>query len=387
MHAGLRFGAFMPPIHDPRHNPTWRLRKDVELVQAMDRLMFDEFWIGEHHSAGHEIVPAPDIFIAALAERTERIMLGTGVTSLPYHHPLWVADRMAFLDHLTRGRAMLGVGPGSLPSDAAMIGISPERQRPMMAESLEAILRLLRSEEPVTMKTDWFTLDNAVLNLRPYSDPHFEVTVAATASPTGPSLAGKHGLGLMSLGATTDIGFDALALHWDVVEEQAAKHGRVPDRKAWRLVGLCHLAETEEEAREQCRYGLDNYVEYFQRIAAFPQMAFAGKTFEERVAFINDSGLGVIGTPAQMVEQINKLVKQSGGFGTYMHLAHEWASPENTIRSLELMAQHVMPVFQNTQRPLLAARDRAAAVRDGLVEKSLVAVEQAGERYKAENAK
>lgn len=386
MHAGLRFGAFMPPIHDPRHNPTWRLRKDVELIQAMEELGYDEFWVGEHHSAGHEIIPAPDIFIAAVAERTSRIMLGTGVTSLPYHHPLWVADRMAFLDHLTRGRVMLGVGPGSLPSDAAMIGLTPERQRPMMAESLDAILRLLRSEEPVSIETDWFTLQDAVLNLRPYTHPHFEVTVAATASPAGPSLAGRHGIGLMSLGATTDIGFDALALHWDVVTEQAAKHGTTPDRAAWRLVGLCHLAESEEEARKQCRYGLDHYVEYFQGIAAFPQLALAGADFDERVDFINASGLGVIGTPDRMIEQLRKLERQSGGFGTYLMVAHEWASPQNTIDSYELFAQHVMPAFQGTTRSLLAATERAAAARDGLVAKSLIAVEQAGARYAAEQA-
>jgi limonene 1,2-monooxygenase len=386
MHAGLRFGAFMPPIHDPRHNPTWRLRKDIELVEALDELGFDEFWVGEHHSAGHEIIPAPEIFIAAVAERTKRIRLGTGVTSLPYHHPLWVADRMAFLDHLTRGRTMLGVGPGSLPSDAAMIGLTPERQRPMMAESLDAIMRLLRSDEPVTVQTDWFTLKDAVLNLRPYSDPHFEVTVAATASPAGPSLAGRHGLGLMSVGATTDIGFDALALHWDVVEEQARIHGTTPDRSAWRLVGFCHLAETDELAREQVRYGLDNYVEYFQRIAAFPQMALAGATFDERVDFINSSGLGVIGTPDRMIEQIRRLQQQSGGFGCYLLLAHEWASPANTLLSHELVTQHVMPAFQGSTAPLIAAKERAAGARDGLVQKSLVAVEQAGERYKAEQA-
>jgi limonene 1,2-monooxygenase len=350
----------------------------------MEQLGFDEFWVGEHHSAGHEIIPAPEIFIAAVAERTTRIMLGTGVTSLPYHHPLWVADRMAFLDHLTRGRIMLGVGPGSLPSDAAMIGVSPERQRPMMAESLDVILRLLRSEEPVTVKTDWFTLQDAVLNLRPYTAPHFEVTVAATASPAGPSLAGKHGIGLMSLGATTDIGFDALALHWNVVEEQAATHGTTPDRRAWRLVGLCHLAETDEEAREQCRYGLDHYVEYFQGIAAFPQMALAGKTFDERVDFINSSGLGVIGTPDRMVDQLRKLERQSGGFGTYLVVAHEWASPRHTIDSYDLFAQHVMPVFQDTTRPLIDAMNCASAVREGLVQKSLVAVEQASADYRAQ---
>src|SRR5436190_1347758 len=119
-----------------------------------------------------DLFASPEVFIATLAERTKRIRLGTGVVSLPYHHPFMVAQRIVLLDHLTRGRAMLGVGPGALPSDAFMLGIDPAVQRDRMEESLDVILRLLRDDEPVTHESDWFTLREGRLHLEPYTKPH-----------------------------------------------------------------------------------------------------------------------------------------------------------------------------------------------------------------------
>src|SRR5438552_1429420 len=177
----MRFAIFLAPFHPVGQSPTAALQRDLEMIQRLDDLGYDEAWIGEHHSAGYEIIASPEVFIATAAERTKHLRLGTGVSSLPYHHPLMLADRMVLLDHLTKGRIMLGVGPGALPSDAFMMGIPVAAQRDRMEEALEAILLLLRDEEPVTMKTDWFTLDHARLNLRPYTHPHFEVAVASQA--------------------------------------------------------------------------------------------------------------------------------------------------------------------------------------------------------------
>src|SRR5919204_5882800 len=125
----MRFGLFMAPFHPVGQNPTLALERDLDLIVHLDSLGFDEAWIGEHHSAGYEIIPSPEVFIAGAAERTRHIRLGTGVSSLPYHHPLILADRVQQLDHQTRGRFMFGVGPGALPSDAHMMGIDPLRQR------------------------------------------------------------------------------------------------------------------------------------------------------------------------------------------------------------------------------------------------------------------
>jgi limonene 1,2-monooxygenase len=239
----LRFGIFMAPYHSPRENPTTCFERDRDLVQWLDELGFEEAWVGEHHSAGYEIISSPELFLADLAARTRHIRLGTGVVSLPYHSPLMVAERMNQLDHLTRGRAMLGVGPGLLPSDAMMLGIDPREQRRMMGESLDVVLRLLRGEV-VTEKTDWFELRDAKLHLAPYSRPHLEVAVAASVTPSGPRTAGRYGISMLSPAATTQGGFNALAYHWGILEETAAEHGQTVGRDRWRVAGWCHVAET-----------------------------------------------------------------------------------------------------------------------------------------------
>src|SRR5215470_4648934 len=209
----LRFGAFIAPFHPVDENPDLALRRDFELVEWLDQLGYDEAWIGEHHSAGYEIIASPEVFIAAAAERTRHIRLGTGVSSLPYHHPLMLADRINQLDHQTRGRVMFGVGPGALVSDAFMMGIPPTKQRDMMDEALGVLVRLLRGEE-VTHKSDWFELAGARLQMTPYSRPSVEMAVANQVSPTGARAAGRHGLGVLSLGATSTAGFNALASNW-----------------------------------------------------------------------------------------------------------------------------------------------------------------------------
>src|SRR5215211_6746125 len=162
----MRFGIFLAPCHPVGQDPTVSLERDLELIEWLDRLGYHEAWFGEHHSAGFEIIASPEVFIATAAERTKHIKLGTGVISLPYHNPLMVANRMVLLDHLTRGRVMLGVGPGALVTDALMLGIEPNLQRPRMEESMRAIVHLLTRDEPLTMETDWFTLRNARLHLR-----------------------------------------------------------------------------------------------------------------------------------------------------------------------------------------------------------------------------
>ncbi len=383
----LRFGTFLAPFHKPGQNPTLALQRDLELVEHLDKLGYDEAWIGEHHSAGSEIIASPEIFMAAAAERTRQIKLGTGVTSVAYHNPLWVADRMVLLDHLTRGRTMLGCGPGSLPTDSAMIGLNPTDTRELMEDNLDIITRLLAGET-VTKQTKTHNLIDAQLQLRPYSDPCFDLTVAAVASPTGPRLAGKYGTGLLSIGATlTQDGFDALAHHWNVVEEQAAHYGRpVPDRSGWRLVGLMHVAETREQAYREVEHGIEHWFNYFQKVAAFPQMAVAGGDVKEMIDFINDAGIGAIGTVEDAKAQVQKLADQSGGFGAFLLLGHEWANPEATRRSYELIAQHVFPEFQGQAASTVAAKDRATATREAHAKTQLDAVDHMTKKYEQEKA-
>ena len=383
----LRFGIFMAPFHPAGENPTLALGRDMALLEHLDRLGWDEAWIGEHHSAGSEIIASPEIFIAAAAERTRHIRLGTGVVSVSYHNPLWVAERAVLLDHLTRGRFMLGLGPGSLPTDAAMVGLDQSQTRELLAQGVDIIMQLLRSDEPVTFTNDRWDLREARLHLRPWSTPHFDVTVAAVASPAGPQLAGKHGIGLLSIGATQAAGFDVLGLHWDVMEERAAHFGTTVDRDQWRLVGLMHIAETREQAYKDVEHGIEQWFRYFQTVAAFPQMAVGGDDVRGMIDFVNDSGLGSIGTVEDAVAQIERLAKQSnGGFGAYLLLAHEWANPLATHRSYELIAQHVMPEFQGQAWSTRNAKERAMATREGHASAHQQAVEDVTAKYAAEVA-
>ena len=336
----------------------------------MDRLGYDEAWIGEHHSAGYELIASPELFIATLAERTKNIKLGTGVSSLPYHHPLMLADRINQLDHITRGRVMFGTGPGALPSDAFMMGIEVAKQRDMMDEALSAIVPLLRGET-VTMKTDWFTLNQARLQMTPYSRPSVDIAVASQVSPTGATAAGRLGLGLLSIGATSAGGFNALSTNWAICEDTAKDNGRTVDRSAWRLVGPVHIAETREKARANVRFGLEKWLYYFREVAALPLAPTDGS---DPVDALIASGMAVIGTPDDAIAQIERLQQQSGGFGAFLQLGHNWADFENTKKSYEMMARYVFPKFQGLNENRSASLHWAKDNRETFIGQAMMAV-------------
>ena len=341
----LRSGIFLAPFHDLSQNPILALERDMELVQHIDRLNYSEAWIGEHHSGGFEIISSPEVFIAAAAERTRHIRLGTGVVSLPYHNPFILADRMVQLDYQTRGRAIFGVGPGSLVHDAKKIGIDPSDQRRMMNESLDVIVDLMKGKT-INQKTDWYTLDDARLQLPPYTRPMMEMAVAASRSPAGALAAGRHGIGMLSIGGTSD---DALKHHksnWALYADTARAHGHVPNRDNWRLVTLMHVAETREKARENVKYGLDHFCDYFRDVATFP---IVPAEITDRYQYMVESGMACVGTPDDAIAFINRLLEGSGGFGVIMELAHNWADWEQTKRHYELMARYVHPHFQGSR--------------------------------------
>jgi limonene 1,2-monooxygenase len=346
----MRFGAILFPLHPVGQSPTVALEKDLELLEWMDRWNYQEAWVGEHHSGGFELIGAPEVFVAVAAERTKHLRLGTGVTSLPYHHPFTVVERMILLDHLTRGRVMFGVGPGQLASDAKMLGIDTTQQRRMMAEGLDAIIELLKGE-PVSMKTDWFTLDEARIHLPPYTRPHMEMAVAASVSPAGPRAAGRHGLGLLSIAAWHPDGFGKLRDHWEIMEEAAAANGATVSRADWRMMGPVHLARTERQARDNVKHGLDRVFGYLSHIIPLPTLT--ASDFDDLIDQINGLGGGVIGTPQMAVDSIGRLAEQSGGFGCYLLQGAELANRPATLESYQLFAEEVAPHFQGQAQPLL----------------------------------
>ncbi len=377
----MTFGIFMAPFHALGDNPTTALERDIELIQWLDTLGFDEAWVGEHHSAGWETIASPEVFLGVVAERTRHIKLGTGVISLPYHHPLMVANRMVLLDHLTRGRVMLGVGPGALTSDAVMLGIEPTRQREMMDESMGIVMRLLTETEPITYVSDWFQLHDAALHLRPYSVPHMPIAVASSQSPAGMLVAGKYGLGVLSLGIGTGVrGAVNIAEQWKIGEDAAAEAGRELKREEWRLVVPMHLAETRKEAFESARKGAGRWQrEYFGRTIGRPMdMSYPDDEVIERMA---TEGFWVVGTPDDAITAIQRFDEMSGGFGGLLLTAHEWASRERTLKSYELLARYVMPHFQGSLVGLERSNRHSMATSEELHRKMSAAIERAHQSY------
>jgi limonene 1,2-monooxygenase len=346
----LRTGVFLAPFHALSENPLLALERDMELLVHLDGLNYHEAWIGEHHSAGFEIIACPEMFIAAAAERTRHIRLGTGVVSLPYHNPFTVAGRMMQLDYMTRGRAMFGVGPGSLVYDAAKMGLRPEDQRRKLDESLEVIVELMQGRM-VTRKTDWFDLVEARLQLKSYSQPTMEMAVASSRSPTGAVAAGRHGIGMLSIGGTSDDALEAHASNWGVYEEAARANGKTPDRSKWRIVTFAHVAETREQARRDVAFGMEDFRRYFAEVATFPIIPPDITT--DAAEYLASSGIACIGTPDDCVRHFERLWKGSnGGFGGVLLLAQNWADWPQTKRSYELMARYVHPHFQRNANEL-----------------------------------
>jgi len=383
----LDFGIFMAPFHRRGENPTLSLRRDLDLVQKLDELGYDEAWIGEHHSAGWEIIASPEVFLAAAGERTNRIRLGTGVVSVPYHHPFHTADRMVLLDHLTRGRAMFGVGPGALPSDAWMLGIDPSTQRNRMDEGLGVILRLMTEDEPVSYECEWFTLRDAKLQLKPIQRPTMPIAVASTVSPAGMTSAGKHGAGVLSVASYSEQGLTALTTQWSFCEEAASQAGKpAPDRKNWRIVMPFHIAETREEAIEDIEEGILRWNnEYFIETIGSPanQPASSGREMADRL--INFGA--IIGTPDDAIAGIERLQEISGGFGCLLGLAHEWTTWEKTLHSYELMARYVAPRFQDSLTWIDRSVESVSGTKEKLMDGAKMAVMKAiGDHAAAKHA-
>ncbi len=351
----LQHGIFMAPYHDTNESPTVALRRDIELVGHLDGLGFSEAWFGEHHSTGWEVIGSPELMIAAAAENTKRIRLGTGVVSLPYHNPLMVANRIIQLDHMTMGRVMFGAGPGLLPTDASMLGVDIKSQRDMMVEALEVILPLLRGEE-VTHKSSWFTLNRARTHLLPYTYPHPEVAVASAITPSGGMLAGRLGLGMLCVAATETAGFDVLGENWKVANAIAAEHGRTMDPRRLRLVAPMHVAETREQARADVARGLARWCEYFDRVAPKGMGGLVGRG--DPADLLINAGRAAIGTPDDAIAMIEKLQSKQGEFGVVLLQAHNWAEWEQTKKSYELYARFVMPHFAGANRNRVDSYDR-----------------------------
>jgi limonene 1,2-monooxygenase len=360
----LNFGAFLAPHHPIGEHPMLQFRRDLDLVEHLDKLGYEEFWSGEHHSSGWEMIASPEMFLAAAGERTKRIKLATGVVSLPYHHPFNVAQRMGQLDYMTGGRVIFGSGPGALASDAHTLGIDPMLLRDRQDEAIGIIRRLFRGER-VTHQSDWFNLNDAALQLLPLQED-MPFAVASQISPSGMTLAGKHGIGIISIGSLSTEGLNALPTQWGFAEQAARKHGTTIDRKNWRVLLSWHIAETREKARAEARDGLlRHHNEYIAGTLQRP----GARPFTDPDEAVDKTAYGpgavaTIGTPDDLIARIKEVVALSGGFGTLVGFVHDWANPENTFRSWDMVARYVVPEINGYLAGLRKSREFVATNRE-----------------------
>jgi limonene 1,2-monooxygenase len=345
----FRFGCFLSPLHPIGQSPSRLLDDDLSLAQWADELGLDEFWIGEHHSGGWGIVGSPEVFIAAAAQRTSRITLATGVVSAPYHNPFMVAERAVLLDHLTRGRFVLGLGAGSVPADMAMLSIDPRDTRRRLLESAEVISELLQGK-PVTRTSDWFCLEGARLQLDTFSRG-IELVVASAATPFGMQLAGRLGAQALSHAAApwgvvrpgVSMGIERLPDQWTEFEKAAAEAGHRSDRGNWRVVIPLHVSTDRETALAQIYPGWERTrSELWMHNFAMPMSAHPNATRRAFEVTLEQGGI-IAGSPAECAEQIRLLAERTGGFGTLLIGCQDWASREHQRTSLDLFAREVVP--------------------------------------------
>jgi limonene 1,2-monooxygenase len=375
--ARTRFGTFLAPHHPIGEHPTLQFQRDLDFAAHLDRLGYDEFWCGEHHSTGWEMIASPEMFLAAAGQRTHTIKLGTGVVSLPYHHPFNVAQRIVQLDHMTKGRAMFGSGPGALPSDASMLGIDPMVQRDRQDEALSVIIPMLRGER-VTCDSDWFTMRDAGLQILPLQDD-MPMAAASSISPSGMQLAGKYGMGVISIASTSSDGIAALPTQWAFAEESAAQHGQTVDRRNWRVLMSWHIAETREQARNEAVHGLQRWHnEYNVRVLGRPGALHVDNEWDlmDQITAggAQGGGAAVVGTPDDLVAAIRNLQTITGGFGVVLGFAHDWADREATMRSWELVARYVVPEINGWVRPQQASAQYVADRKGDLMAGASAAV-------------
>jgi limonene 1,2-monooxygenase len=332
----VRFGLFLQPFHHPTEDPTAALERDLELIVMLDELGYAEAWIGEHHSTGWENIASPEVFIAAAAERTSQIRFGTGVVQAGLHHPLVALDRMILLDHLTRGRTSFGLGVGGgIPSDLTVFGLTPEEAGNRMQESLDVMLRLLEGSEPVTAHADWFTIQDAVLQMRPYSQPHMRFAVAS-ADPRNVVLMGRLG-GDVLLGPTPERVEQVFA----DLKRGAAAVGRDASRDQIMLSYVIHLDESHDKAVADFEQGaIREFYEFQVGVNGRPEPEGGPAAWYETYQEQN-----IIGSPEHAVERIAQISEVAGGVGGIIFMSREWAGIQASRESWRLFAERVAPKF------------------------------------------
>ncbi|MGH7263351.1 MAG: LLM class flavin-dependent oxidoreductase [Candidatus Rokuibacteriota bacterium] len=354
----MRLGYFTMPLHPPGSDPARTLADDLEQLVTLEGLGFEEAWVGEHFTAKWENIPCPDLFIAQALAMTRTMKLGTGVSCLPNHSPLMLAQRIAQLDQQARGRFLWGVGSGGFPGDFEMVGIDPKsgEHRELTREALDLVLSLWHDPKPGLYESKHWRFrvpepqaDIALeLHLRPFQRPHPPIAVAGvSASSETLVLAGERGYIPMSINFVPP---RVLKTHWSSVEAGARQGGRVADRGTWRIARDVFIADTTAEARRQALAGpmardWDGYFFPLIRKTRGVEMLKADTAMpdaEVTLEYLADH-IWIVGDPDEAAAKLRRLRDEVGGFGTLLVIGHEWEPREAWTRSMRLLVDEVLP--------------------------------------------
>ena len=364
----MNYGLFLMPSHPPER-PTFQAHQwDLQVLSLADKLGFKEAWIGEHFTAPWEPVPAPDLLIAQALMQTKDINLGTGAHLLPFHHPVELAHRVAYLDHLAQGRYMFGIGSGGLQSDHELFGVDMNagQHREMTRESLDIILNIWQHlDGPFHYQGKYWSFNipdpkeyeygSLRAFLAPFQKPHPPIGVAAASIGSETlKIAGERGYIPMSLGLNAVY----VASHWDAVEEGARTTGRKPpSRGEWRIVRDVWVADTDDEAREGALNGMLGraWREYLHPLFSFGPYPFIRSMKHDEsipdeavtLEYMADH-LWLVGSPDTVANKIRDLYEMVGGFGTLLWLTFDHSDDRPAYeKSMRLLAEEVMPQVAN----------------------------------------
>jgi len=357
----VQLGFFTQPIHTPGRDYAETLEEDRDTFVLADRLGYSEAFIGEHMTNLHENVANGLLFVASLAGLTENIKLGTGVHNLAFSHPLVIASNAAMVDNMLKGRFLFGIGAGITFSDAEALEILGEDRKAMFMEAIEHVLALWETEPPYDLKGEYWNISTAKTSWpelglgeasKPYQRPHPPIFTAA-GDPASKSLAeyGRRGWAIL---ASDTLPASRLPELWANYAAGATEAGRDPEaeRENWRVVRSIFVAEDEKTAREYgktspdspYRFHFNDFLMKFEKGKKLDMFKADLAVPDEQVTL--DYALDncvIAGTPEQVAEQILALREEAGPFGTLVYAGKDWTDPELSRRSMELMAEEVMP--------------------------------------------
>lgn len=354
----MKYGMFIMPFHPPDKPLAQGYDEDLELVVRAEELGFEEFWIGEHHTMKYETIVMPEIFIGRALGSTSRIRLGPAPVCLNQHHPAHVAGRLAFLDHLSRGRLNLCFGNGSVTADQELFGVDPKAGGAMALEAIDVILKLWSTDPPYEHHGKYWQFqlkenvdEETLIGFihRPYQLPHPPIALPAMSrNSLSMKIAGERGFQPMS---HCLIAGNVVADQWQCYAAAAEAAGRVADRSQWRVARSIFLADTTAEAVRRVRTNsLGRNYEYIGRL--FDKGL--GRKMYKRDLDMPDSECNldflmteqiIAGSVNEVLRRLLQLIEETGPFGTLVLMGYDWDDRQSWLHSLDLFAHELMPAL------------------------------------------